>query len=54
MPIGIIIVVGVLIFVRASNAEGEVGHVDVRGAILSVIASATLVYGLIEGRTYGW
>lgn len=54
VPIGIIIVVGVLIFVRASKAEGEVGHVDVRGAILSVIASATLVYGLIEGRTYGW
>ncbi len=54
VPIGIIIVVGVLIFVRASKAEGEVQRVDVVGAILSIIASATLVYGLIEGRTYGW
>ena len=54
VPIGIIIVIGVLIFVRASKAEGEVQRIDVVGAILSIIASATLVYGLIEGRTYGW
>lgn len=54
VPISVIIVLGVLIFVRASKAEGEVQQVDIVGAILSIIASATLVYGLIEGRTYGW
>ncbi|GLK16868.1 MFS transporter [Herbiconiux flava] len=58
IPLGVVIIVGVLVFVRESKepltASGTPRRVDVVGALLSVIASATLVFGLIEGRTYGW
>ncbi len=74
IPLGVVIVVGVLLFVRESRPGDEAGapdapdaadaadaasatvpqRVDVVGAVLSVITSATLVFGLIEGRTYGW
>lgn len=53
IPLGIIIVIGVLAFVDESKA-GAKGRVDVRGALLSAIACAALVYGLIEGRQEGW
>ncbi|MBC7442165.1 MAG: DHA2 family efflux MFS transporter permease subunit [Ramlibacter sp.] len=54
VPLGIVIIVGVLVFVAESKDAGEPRRVDVVGAVLSVITSATLVFGLIEGRTYGW
>ncbi|GAA1000813.1 EmrB/QacA subfamily drug resistance transporter [Subtercola frigoramans] len=54
IPLGIVVIVGVLVFVRESRDEGSTRRVDVFGAVLSVVASATLVFGLIEGRTYGW
>jgi EmrB/QacA subfamily drug resistance transporter len=54
IPLGVIIVIGVLITVSESRDAGDSRRVDVVGAILSVIASASLVFGLIEGRTYGW
>jgi EmrB/QacA subfamily drug resistance transporter len=54
VPLGVVIIVGVLLFVAPSRADGEPQRVDVIGAVLSILASATLVFGLIEGRTYGW
>lgn len=54
VPLGVIIVIGVLIFALESRQEGAVRRVDVVGAILSVVVFASLVFGLIEGRTYGW
>ena len=54
VPLGIIIVVGVLVFVSESRDQGEPRRIDVVGAVLSVLASASLVFGLIEGRSYGW
>ncbi|TFD25405.1 MFS transporter [Cryobacterium lyxosi] len=54
VPLGIVIIIGVLVFVLESRDAGEPRRVDVVGAILSVITSASLVFGLIEGRTYGW
>ena len=54
VPLGVIIVIGVLVFVSESKDAGEPRRVDVVGAVLSVITSATLVFGLIEGRSYGW
>ncbi|THG32438.1 DHA2 family efflux MFS transporter permease subunit [Glaciibacter flavus] len=53
VPLGIIIVVGILFAVRESRAANA-ARVDGVGAIFSVIMSASLVFGLIEGRTYGW
>ncbi|MFM9919163.1 MFS transporter [Lacisediminihabitans sp. H27-G8] len=53
IPFGILIIVGTLVFVIESKAT-DVRRIDVVGAILSIVTSATLVFGLIEGRTYGW
>src|SRR6476661_10575943 len=53
LPIGLLIVVGVLLFVYESKAEHHDG-VDVVGALLSAVTFASLAFGLIEGRTYGW
>jgi len=52
IPLGILIVVGVLLTVDESR--GGANRIDVVGAVLSVVATAALVFGLIEGRTYGW
>ncbi len=67
IPLGVVIVVGVLLFVRESREAdarggasgsgstlGAPSRIDVVGALLSVVASASLVFALIEGRIYGW
>ena len=54
VPLGILIVAGVLVFVSESRDTGVPRRIDVVGAVLSVVTSASLVFGLIEGRTYGW
>lgn len=54
IPLGVIIVIGVLVFALESREQGEPRRVDVVGAALSVVLFASLVFGLIEGRTYGW
>ncbi|TFD82971.1 DHA2 family efflux MFS transporter permease subunit [Cryobacterium psychrotolerans] len=54
VPLGVIIIVGVLLFVTESKEAGAPRRVDVVGAVLSVLASGSLVFGLIEGRSYGW
>lgn len=53
LPLGAIIVVGALLFVRPSRADVP-QRVDLIGAALSVVLFTALVFGLIEGRTYGW
>ncbi|MDO5741042.1 MAG: MFS transporter [Ornithinimicrobium sp.] len=53
IPLGIIIIIGVLLTITESKDEHP-RAIDGVGAILSVVTSATLVFGLIEGRTYGW
>jgi len=53
LPIGMIVIAGILLFVAESRSAGSHG-VDVVGALLSAITFATLTFGLIEGRTYGW
>ncbi|WP_243076502.1 DHA2 family efflux MFS transporter permease subunit [Microbacterium sp. SS28] len=52
VPLGILIIVGVLLTIDESR--GSAARVDVVGGVLSVITMSTLVFGLIEGRTYGW
>ncbi|MCC9054376.1 MFS transporter [Microbacterium sp. F2E] len=53
VPLGIIIIVGVLWAVAESRSEQRTG-LDSVGAILSVALFGSLVFGLIEGRTLGW
>ena len=53
VPLGILVIIGALLYVAESRSEHP-SRVDLVGAVLSVITSASLVYGLIEGRTLGW
>ena len=54
LPLGIAIIIGLLIFVPESKSPVAGKGLDVVGAALSAITFATLVFGLIEGRIYGW
>ncbi|HEY0259552.1 MAG TPA: DHA2 family efflux MFS transporter permease subunit [Lacisediminihabitans sp.] len=54
IPFAILIVVGTLTFVAESRDAGDSRGIDVLGALLSVLTSGSLVFGLIEGRSYGW
>lgn len=53
VPLGIIIIVGVLLTVAESRGQTR-DRVDVVGALLSVVTMSTLVFALIEGRSLGW
>jgi EmrB/QacA subfamily drug resistance transporter len=53
IPLGILIAIGVRLTVSESK-DPQAGRVDVVAALLSVLTFATLVFGLIEGRTLGW
>lgn len=54
LPLGLIVIIGLLIWVSESKQEQRAGGIDIVGALLSVIMFSTLVFGLIEGRVYGW
>lgn len=54
LPLGIAIIIGLLMFVPESKSPNAGKGLDVVGAALSAITFATLVFGLIEGRVYGW
>ena len=54
IPLGIMVLVGTFLLVPESkDAEADTG-VDVWGALLSVVGVALIVFGLIEGRSFGW
>ncbi len=53
VPLGILIIIGALLWVRESKAP-QPGRLDLVGAALSVVLFTSFVFGLIEGRTYGW
>ncbi|MHA7177982.1 DHA2 family efflux MFS transporter permease subunit [Arthrobacter sp. Sr24] len=54
IPLGVIIVIGLLLSVDESSDSGSKRAIDFGGAALSIVTCATLVFGLIEGRNYGW
>lgn len=53
-PLGVLIVGGLLLFVDESRSDREDQGADLVGAVLSVIGIGSIVFGLIEGRNYGW
>jgi EmrB/QacA subfamily drug resistance transporter len=53
IPLGIVIIIGVLLTVAESRDE-HVRSIDYVGGLLSFLTFGTLVFGLIEGRTLGW
>lgn len=54
VPLGLAVVVGTLFLVRESKDDTADRGVDIAGATLSVLGFAGVVFGLIEGRNYGW
>lgn len=54
VPLGLIAVCGLMYFVAESREEATGKLNDYFGALLSVVGFASLVFGLIEGRHYGW
>lgn len=54
VPLGIIIFIGVMLTVTESRESGVPRRVDIVGAALSIVLFGSLVFGLIEGRTFGW
>ena len=53
-PLGLIVVIGLLIWVKESKQEQRAGKLDLVGAAISFVMFMTIVFGLIEGRVYGW
>ncbi|SEB91216.1 drug resistance transporter, EmrB/QacA subfamily [Paramicrobacterium humi] len=54
IPLGVLIIFGALVTVDESRDAQSHERIDIAGAVLSIIASASLVFALIEGRVYGW
>lgn len=56
VPVGLLIIAGLLLFVAESSeaVTGAVQRLDLGGALLSILGFGALVFGLIEGRSYGW
>ena len=54
LPLGILVIAGLAWWVAESKQEQRDGGIDVVGAAISVVMFLTLVFGLIEGRVYGW
>jgi EmrB/QacA subfamily drug resistance transporter len=54
VPIGAVIIIGLLAIVPETSEPNTHRGVDVPGQITLIIGLAALVFGLIEGQTYGW
>ncbi|MEN9706714.1 MAG: hypothetical protein RIS31_280 [Actinomycetota bacterium] len=54
LPIGAIVIAGLIYWVAESKQAHREGGLDVVGALISIVMFLTLVFGLIEGRIYGW
>lgn len=52
-PLVVAIIVGLVFTIRESR-DAPRGGIDWGGAALAVVMSAAVVFGLIEGRNYGW
>ena len=54
IPIGIIAIIGSLLFVDELRDTRTKHSIDVIGIILITVGLATAIFGLTEGQTYGW
>ncbi|AQZ60543.1 drug resistance transporter, EmrB/QacA subfamily [[Actinomadura] parvosata subsp. kistnae] len=52
LPIGLLVLLGTLKV--PESRDPRAGGADVPGLLLSVMGPSALVFGLIEGQTYGW
>ncbi|WP_157574520.1 MFS transporter, partial [Nocardia jejuensis] len=54
IPLGVLVLVGLVLFVPETKMGRHAPGLDVDGFILSALGFALLVFALIEGQTYGW
>jgi EmrB/QacA subfamily drug resistance transporter len=54
IPLGLLVMTGTLLFVAESRQSGPRRGVDLPGSVLAAVGCAGIVFGLIEGRVYGW
>jgi EmrB/QacA subfamily drug resistance transporter len=54
IPVAIVAILGTLRFIRESKDEGAKAGLDIPGFLLITLGLGAFVFGLIEGRTYGW
>ncbi len=54
IPLGLAVVAGTLLLVPESRETVAARGNDLLGALLSVLGFGAIVFGLIQGRTYGW
>ncbi|MEO8829694.1 MFS transporter [Lapillicoccus sp.] len=54
VPLGVLVIVGLLLLVGESKGADVRPGVDLGGALLSIVGFGGVVFALIEGRNYGW
>jgi EmrB/QacA subfamily drug resistance transporter len=54
VPVGLLAIVGTMMWVDESRDENAKGGFDPFGFVLITLGLASVVFGLIEGYTYGW
>ncbi len=54
IPLSLLVIAGLWLLVDESRDPSRQGRPDFLGALLSVLGFGGVVFGLIEGRTYGW
>ncbi len=54
VPITAILLLGIFRYLDADRVAADARSFDVLGSVLSILSMALLVFGLIQGYTYGW
>ena len=54
LPVGLLAVIGTLVYIGESRDEDSRLGFDLPGFMLITVGLGGVVFGLIEGRTYGW
>ncbi|MEI8082889.1 MAG: MFS transporter, partial [Actinomycetes bacterium] len=54
VPVGILVVVGLLLYVPETRDEKTAPGLDISGVIMSALGLGAIVFALIEGQKYGW
>ena len=54
VPIGLFALVGAIVFVEESRFKDRNYSTDFGGVVLVTLSLSALIFGLIEGQTYGW
>ena len=54
IPVVIVVLVGALLWVPETKDDQATRGADILGVVLSVVGLSAIVFGLIEGRLFGW